>query len=146
MRFILVFLSVFVSSVFAQKIKLDEIDTVAKETNVSPFFFQNDFSVGYFHQLQERTHIDHEQFSKITAIAPDNKALLESERKWRIFSYVLTGLFISQVDVEITSKITPNYADLPYSPIYRNIKLEQNIDFVDPRTRYGVSRNTNHSK
>jgi len=81
-------------------------------------------------------------FNKIIAIAPDNKALQESERKWHIFSYALAGLFLSQVDVGITSKITSNYVDLPYSPIYRNIKLEQNIDFIDPRTKPGINRNT----
>jgi len=46
MRFILVFLSVFVSSTFAQKIELGEINTVAIETNTYPFFFKMIFQWG----------------------------------------------------------------------------------------------------
>jgi hypothetical protein len=144
MRFLLI-LFVFVSSTFAQEKQEEfgETNIIVLEKDTVPFIFRNDFSKSYFYRLQNGTALDYKSTRKIIAMAPDNKTLLESESRWRIFSYVLVGLSITQFSYGIISLCG---SDLPYASVnatvfflytfpftiltgqVANTKLQQSVD------------------
>jgi len=144
MRFLLI-LFIFVLPIFAQEKQEDSgrTNTAVSEVDTISFIFRNDFSASHFHRLQNGTTLSYDSTRKIVAIAPNSKVLLESERRWRIFSYTLVGLSIAQFGYGIASLCG---ADLPYSSInavvffvytfpftitvgqIANTKLQQSVD------------------